>query len=178
MRQSLWTFKLFTIMEFEEEGAYLRQQQKKGWKLTGIRFPGIYFFERCDPMDVIYQLDYNKEGRDHKANYVQMFADCGWEYLFDYVGYSYFRKKATEMNENESIYCDDLSRLEMVERIFKSRMIPLLIIFFFVVLPGLFLHVTVKNPFLLIFSSALFLLYIVLFSHFASQYIHLKKRVG
>lgn len=40
-----------------------------------------YTFESCPPEDVIYQLDYNKEGLDHKDEYIQMFQDCGWEYV-------------------------------------------------------------------------------------------------
>ena len=31
--------------------------------------------------DVIYQLDYNADGLLHKEEYMQLFADCGWEYL-------------------------------------------------------------------------------------------------
>ncbi len=177
MKRNTWAFKFFTIMEFEEEGEYLREQQKKGWKLTSVRFPGIYTFERCAPADVIYQLDYNQEGRAHKANYVQMFKDCGWEYLFDYVGYSYFRKKATEIEENESIYCDDLSRLDMIRRIFKARMIPLLILFFSVILPSFFLHLNEKHSGLLIVSVMLFVVYVLIFTKFALQYIQLKRRL-
>lgn len=47
---------------------------------------------KCTPEDVVYQLDYNEEGLTHKDEYVQMFRDCGWEYIQDFGGYSYFRK--------------------------------------------------------------------------------------
>ncbi len=176
MKQTTWALKFFTIMEFEEEGEYLREQQKKGWKLTSVRFPGIYTFKRCAPADVIYQLDYNQEGRAHKANYVQMFKDCGWEYLFDYVGYSYFRKNATKIEENESIYCDNNSRLDMISRIFKARMIPLLFMFFLVILPNIFLHMHERVSFIYISFIALFVIYAVVFTKFAIQYIQFKRR--
>jgi len=48
---------------------------------------------------VVYQLDYNQEGRSHKEEYIQMFTDCGWEYLQDFVGYSYFRKPKAAMKK-------------------------------------------------------------------------------
>ena len=104
-------FRIFTIMEYDQEQEYLRQKHKEGWKLTKVGGFCVYHFEKCQPEDVVYQLDYNQEGIKQKAEYVQMFADCGWEYLQDYVGYSYFRKPAKEMNGDEEIFCDDQSRL-------------------------------------------------------------------
>lgn len=85
-------FRFFSILEYEEEQAYLRAMHQSGWKLLRVSGLCLYSFEACEPEDVVYQLDYNKDGLAHKAEYVQMFADCGWEYLQDYVGYSYFRK--------------------------------------------------------------------------------------
>ena len=51
-----------------------------------MKFPGLYHFEKCEPEDVTYQLDYNPEGIAHKAEYIQMFLDCGWEYMQDFAG--------------------------------------------------------------------------------------------
>ena len=103
----------------------------KGWRFTKATLLGIYHFEKCEPEDVVYQLDYNPDGIAHKEQYVQMFKDCGWEYIQDYFGYSYFRKPASEMAGDEEIFCDDESRLEMVKRIFFTRMVPLIVIFLF-----------------------------------------------
>ena len=65
---------------------------KLGWRFVEVKGLGMYYFEKCDPQDVVYQLDYNKDGLTHKDEYVRMFNDCGWEYIQDYAGYSYFRK--------------------------------------------------------------------------------------
>jgi hypothetical protein len=105
---------------------YLREMHKQGWifiKVTGL---GVYHFEECEPQDVVYQLDYNQEGLSHKTEYIQMFSDCGWEYIQDYVGYSYFRKAAAEMNGDEEIFCDDASRAAMMGRVFKGSLLPLI----------------------------------------------------
>lgn len=56
-----------------------------------------------------------------------MFEDCGWEYIRDFWGHSYFRKP-TEENEDESIFCDDESRLDMMKRMMIGRE-PFLLIF-------------------------------------------------
>ena len=102
-------FKWFSVPQYEQEQEYLRFMHSQGWKLVRISFPGFYHFEECTPEDVVYQLDYNREGDQNKSEYVKMFSDCGWEYLFDFVGYSYFRKPISNMQGSEEIFCKDLS---------------------------------------------------------------------
>ena len=70
---------------------------------------------------MVYQLDFNPEGISHREEYLQMFRDCGWEYLQEYMGYSYFRKPVSRMEgRDEEIFCDDASRLDMMKRVFKA----------------------------------------------------------
>lgn len=121
-------FRWFNIMEYEKEEKYLSKRHQEGWKFKRVTFPGIYTFERCEPEKVIYQLDYNKEGIKHQMEYVRMFEDCGWEYLTEFAGYNYFRKPADRMLQDEEIFCDDISRLDMVKRIFWGRVVPLIVI--------------------------------------------------
>lgn len=123
-------FKYFTITEYDKEQQYLTRRHKEGWKFIKVTGIGQYHFEKCEPEEVIYQLDYNQEGNCNQAEYTQMFADCGWEYITTYVGYSYFRKPVAAMNGEEEIFFDDSSKLEMMQRIFKGRMIPMFIVFF------------------------------------------------
>ena len=121
-------FRWFNIMEYEKEENYLSKRHQEGWKFKRVTFPGVYTFERCEPEKVIYQLDYNKEGIKHQMEYVRMFEDCGWEYLTEFDGYNYFRKPADKMQQEEEIFCDDISRLDMMNRIFIGRVIPLIVI--------------------------------------------------
>ena len=102
-------FRWFNIMEYEKEEKYLSKRHQEGWKFKRVTFPGIYTFERCEPEKVIYQLDYNKEGIKHQMEYVRMFEDCGWEYLTEFAGYNYFRKPVDRMQQDEEIFCDDIS---------------------------------------------------------------------
>lgn len=116
------TVKLFSVVDWEKEQNYLREMHRQGWKFVRLTALGVYHFEKCEPEDVIYQLDYNADGLAHKEEYVQLFADCGWEYLQDYLGYSYFRKSASQTDGAEEIFCDDASRLQLLERVGRGRM--------------------------------------------------------
>ncbi|MBQ2242140.1 MAG: DUF2812 domain-containing protein, partial [Clostridia bacterium] len=110
-------FRYFSIFEYEKEEQYLREMHKDGWKFLKVTGLGVYHFEKCIAEDVVYQLDYNRDAKKNREEYLQMFSDCGWEYLQSYAGYSYFRKPAAEMREDEGIFCDEESKLMMMERV-------------------------------------------------------------
>lgn len=173
MRNRKTKFKYFTIFEWKKEEDYLRLQHKNGWKFIKVNFIGMYHFEKCEPEDVIYQLDYNPEGRTHKDAYIQMFQDCGWDYIQDYAGYSYFKKAVSEKNGEEEIFCDDTSRLDMMKRVFKERMLPLVSIFFLIILPNIYLQSRIDTPLTHILTGTfigLFLVYLILFLWFGYQF--------
>ena len=180
MRKKKKEFKFFTIAEYEKEQAYLREMHSHGLKLHHIAGIGMYHFEECEPEDVIYQLDYNPEGIAHKEEYVKMFEDCGWDYIQDYAGWSYFCKPVGIMNGDESIFCDDESRLQLLNRVFRRRLVPLLVVFFLVLLPNLrhmpaiesLLDYIITIPYL-----ALLTLYLCIFAHFTMHYISFRKRM-
>ncbi len=159
--------KFFTIFECEKEQDYLRKMHNEGWKLVKVSGLCVYHFVKCQPEDVVYQLDYNKEGTKHKEEYVQMFRDCGWEYLQDYVGYSYFRKPVSQMNGEEEIFCDESSKLEMMDRVFKGRMIPLLVLFFLVVVPFFIIGIIQQEYIICCIYGIAIGFYLVLFIMFA-----------
>lgn len=174
--------KWFTISQYEEEAVYLREMHKQGWRLTKVTFPCFYTFEQCAPEDVVYQLDYNQEGIQQKAEYRQMFADCGWEYMFDFVGYSYFRKPAAAMQGEEEIFCDDESRLEMLKRVIVGRLLPLLILFCGVVIPQLMMNLmradtNIWAAFFVGVYVAILVLYIAIFARMGYDYLKLIKRI-
>lgn len=170
------TLKVFTICEYEKEQAYLRRMHGSGWKLMRMSWPCAYHFEKCSPEDVIYQLDYNQEGIAHRDEYVRMFSDCGWEYLQDFYGYSYFRKPASQMDGVEEIFCDESSRLQMMERVFRGRMIPLLALFLGVLLPGAIRTFCQGELLLAGGLAAIIALYLKIFVSFVRQYSRFRKR--
>ena len=168
-------FKWFTVFEYEDEENYLREMHKKGWKFIRVKGFGTYLFEKCTPEDVIYRLDYNQEGLKNKDEYVRMFTDCGWEHLQVFAGYSYFRKPASDMNADEGIFCDEESKVMMMERVMKGRMMPLAIIFFCFLMPQFVMHLTAQRYALAAFMGGLIGVYLFVFFLFARGYFKMKN---
>ena len=171
-------FKWFTIFEYEKEQDYLREMHKSGWKFIKVTGLGMYHFEKCTPQDVVYQLDYNQEGLAHKDEYLKMFEDCGWEYIQDFLGYSYFRKAVNDNGSTEEIFCDDDSRFQMMQRVMKGRMLPLLIIFLSVLLPQFFINLfSNDNYFITIIVGCILGMYLVIFATFLVKYIRYREHI-
>lgn len=171
--------KYFSIFEHEKEQKYLQEKHKEGWKFVLVTGLGTYHFEQCEPEDVVYQLDYNQDGLAHKEEYIQMFEDCGWEYLMDFYGYSYFRKPTSKMKEEEEIFCDENSRLEMMERVYKGRLLPLFIFFMTVLFPQFVLSVAVYHNYLLAaFLGGVLLIYLVIFVTYTVNHNRYKNKLG
>ena len=177
-------FKWFSIFQYEKEQEYLSQMHAKGWRLNRVSGPGFYHFDKCEPEEMVYQLDYNQAGADNQAEYLQMFKDCGWEYLFDYMGYCYFRKPVSKMQGRESIFCDDDSRLDMMKRVIKDRVITLIPLFCCVVLPN-FVRTFNHNDILRkagigfsIFFGLSFVLYVWIFVYSLVCYLKFKNKLG
>ena len=169
-------FKYFSIFEYEKEEKYLREMHKSGWRFLKVTGLGVYHFEKCIPADVIYQLDYNQDSKEHKDEYLQMFSDCGWEHIQEYAGYSYFRKPAAEMNGDEEIFCDNESKLQMMERVLKGRMLPLLIIFFCCLVPQFVIHTfSTHNYAAAGVIAGVLLLYIAVFTYAVVNYLKAKN---
>ncbi|MDE6219985.1 MAG: DUF2812 domain-containing protein [Lachnospiraceae bacterium] len=174
MKNTKTEIRFFPIPTWKKEENYLREQHQNGWKFVKLNGVCLYHFQKCEPEDIIYQLDYNPDSTSQKSEYIQMFRDCGWEYLQNYVGYSYFRKAASEMNgTEEEIFCDDTSRLDMMKRVFTGRMIPLLIIFFLIIIPQIIVQSRIHTPAhrsLMAIFCVMLCLYLGIFVSFAVSY--------
>ena len=160
--------RFFTISDCEDEEIWLRQKHKSGWKLINMIPPCFYVFESCTPEDVVYRLDY--KNNTENSDYFQLFQDYGWEYFNRSLGWLYFRKPVSETDTEQDveIFSDDVSRIDMVDHIVKTRMLPLIIIFFCCVLPNFIICLNESDPladFLTILFALLFLLYLYLFLH-------------
>lgn len=181
MKDSKKEIRFFSITQWKKEEEYLRAQHKMGWKFVKVNGLCLYHFQKCEPDDVVYQLDYNPDSMTQDQAYLQIFRDCGWEYLQNYAGYSYFRKPASAMDgTEEEIFCDDESRLDMMKRIFKRRVIPLIILFICVIIPQIIMqgqmHASFGDIFILVFGI-LAGLYLVLLASFGFSFWKYYKMV-
>lgn len=171
----------FTIADYEEEENWLRTQHKKGWKLVKTVIPCFYIFERCTPEDVAYRLDYKNNSEN--GDYFQIFKDFGWEYFNCCMGWLYFRKpiSQTDTEKDSEIFTDSSSRVNMVNHIFKTRMLPVMVLFFCCVLPNLIRSIEVTDSFsnvMVVILAIVAILDIFLITHCGLKLMRLKKKYG
>ena len=140
MGNSKTVLKFFTLPQYRKEENFLSDMNEKGWRFTHVTFPGFYHFEKSEPEQFSYRIDYNQEGRQNKTEYVKLFSDCGWEYICDFAGFSYFRKEGIAGEEREEIFCDESSRLDMMKRFFRGKIYLVIILFALLIIPQLLMN--------------------------------------
>ena len=128
-------YRIFTIADYEREALYFREMHAKGWKLRKVSYSILLFvvkytFEKCQPEQVSYQLDFYPMEKSERTSYLQLFKDCGWEHITDFNSFSYFRKAYSEIESDAEfeIYNDTAGKLAMVNRILSLRLVPVLLL--------------------------------------------------
>lgn len=136
MMEKKVVYRIATIADYDREALYLRKMHAEGWKLKEVTYSNLvvavkYTFEKCQPEQVSYQLDFYPMKKSDRASYLQLFKDCGWEHITDFNGFSYFRKlrSGIESDAEFEIYNDAAGKLAMVKRILTRRMLPILLLF-------------------------------------------------
>ena len=129
-------YRIFTIADYDREALYFREMHAKGWKLKKVSYSILLFavkytFEKCQPEQVSYQLDFYPMKTSDRTSYLQLFKDCGWEHITDFNGFSYFRKflAGIESDAEFEIYNDSTGKLAMVKRILIMRVFPIFLLF-------------------------------------------------
>ena len=129
-------YRIATIADYDREALYLRKMHAEGWKLKEVTYSILLFavkytFEKCQPEQVSYQLDFYPMKKSERASYLQLFKDCGWEHITDLNSFSYFRKAHSEIESDTEfeIYNDATGKLAIIKRILIMRMLPILILF-------------------------------------------------
>ena len=156
-------YRIFTIADYESEALYFREMHAEGWKLRKVSYSILLFvvkytFEKCQPEQVSYQLDFYPMEKSERSSYLQLFKDCGWEHITDFNSFSYFRKAHSEIESDAEfeIYNDATGKLDIVHRILRLRLLPVL--FFLSMLIPLFLKLLNERD---VFSGLVFLLAII-----------------
>ncbi len=165
--------RFFTIADFKEEEKWLQKMHRGGLKLVNMRSPCFFYFERCEPEDVVYQLDFRNRRDGDGVEYRQMFRDCGWEYVSSCMSFHYFRKSVSKMEGEEEIFSDNVSRIDLLGRIWKWRMMPIFVIFFGCILPQIHQGIVGRIPmdvffwmffvFLFIYLGLIFYVFLMFF---------------
>ena len=111
--------------QYEKEEIFLSKMAKAGWNFVKLH-KGIitkYEFDKCEPVDYIYQLDYINQEED-TPDYHQLFQDAGWEevYVWDgmYNGKWYYFRRVNSSEKAPRIFTDPESKLQMYDKLLKS----------------------------------------------------------
>lgn len=145
--------KIFTVDNFEKEELYLRRMAQKGWffkSYKGLR----YYFEKEEPQNTYYCIDYHSPYDGDKKEYLQLFKDSGWEPIFSFPildgEWIYFKKNSDKSGSTE-IFTDASSKIQLFRKI-KSRWLRFaMLLFICVFLPLLVSSIILKNPVLFFF---------------------------
>ena len=179
MKNTKTLFKFFTLFEYEEEEDFLEEQHKNGWKAVSYKIPGFYKFEKCQPEDMVYRIDFTNENGAKNSEYRQMFADNGWEFLWSVNGFSIFRKPGvSDSKNNNEIFTDNTSKLQMLQKIQQRRLLPLITIFLCAVLPNFVKGIngefgkTIGDNIITVFFGIMFILYSYVF---IKSFVKIKK---
>jgi len=135
MMEKKIVYRIFTIADYEREALYFREMHAKGWKLRKVSYSILLFavkytFEKCQPEQVSYQLDFYPMEKSERTSYLQLFKDYGWEHITDFNSFSYFRKAHSKVESAAEfeIYNDAAGKLAMVNRILRLRLVPVLLL--------------------------------------------------
>jgi len=108
-------FRVHWAWNNEKEESWLARMARDGWHLTAPR--GFFYrFEKGEPADVVYRMDYQSPGKFERKDYLGLFKDAGWEHIGEFSNWYYFRTKAGDGPAPE-IHSDPESKIAMYRRL-------------------------------------------------------------
>lgn len=112
------------------------EKHRQGYAFSGISFPISYTFDRVEPQEMIYKLEYTSLIKD-QDQYIHFVSEYGWEYVGTFFDFSYFRKPKTESTEEDDIFSDEESKIAHLDKILYSRGIAAMIALamWFIIIP-------------------------------------------
>ncbi len=176
--------KYFLLYEYEKEEQYLAKMHANGWRFVDTN-GFLYTFEKCEPEQVVYRIDFSGLAPENRDDYNAMFRDYGWEYLLSVQSHSYFRRPAEGLSaEEQDLFSDTETRLGIVRRMIFAKVGLLVFLLILIIVPNIlrFTGIVRKGSegkwgvTMLITYSLLLLIYICYISHAIRGYYRLKKK--
>lgn len=125
--------KSFGVHQYEEEEIFLSEMRAKGWKFVILHagLPSRYEFEKCEPEEYIYQLDFVETEKD-TPDYHQLYQDSGWDEIFTWPAlggkWYYFVRKKEEGMASQRIYTDQASKITLYNSLWKRYCLLFLVV--------------------------------------------------
>ncbi|MCH4014919.1 MAG: DUF2812 domain-containing protein [Solobacterium sp.] len=70
----------YFLTDYEDKEKWLHEMNRQGWQLTAAPFPYFYRFEKTEPQDIIWRLEFHPEA-ENREDYISMAEDYGWRCL-------------------------------------------------------------------------------------------------
>jgi hypothetical protein len=130
-RETIRKWKWIWGWEDDKEETWLHEMSLNGLHLRSVDAPGLYRFEKGQPKNYYYRLDFKSTPVNDFDEYCQLFVDAGWDHVEQYFGWQYFRKEA-HPGEIPEIFSDNASKIEKYKRLLGFLLIinPILLIGF------------------------------------------------
>lgn len=103
----------------DKETTWLNEMSGRGWAMKGF-FAGFYRFEKCEPGEYIYQIDFGDRMYDVSDEYRELMEDIGAEIVALWGYWIILRKRAAD--GPFELYTDPESMIEhytKIRRMFK-----------------------------------------------------------
>lgn len=112
-RRTRTLLRWFWAWEDDKEERFLEDMARQGWHL--VRGGILFQFERGEPREMRYRLDYRRGTQGQLRDYFALCSDAGWEYVYNFGGWRYFRSPAAR--QAPEIYTDAASRVGKYRRV-------------------------------------------------------------
>jgi hypothetical protein len=135
MKRTKW----FWPWQDEKEEGWLEEMSQTGWHLKSVQLPCVYTFDKGEPSQYTYRLDYMLVNKGKIHEYLQIFQDAGWEYISEMSNWRYWRKKVLN-GEIPEIFTDKESKIKKYQRLLA------IMAFFLVFLVLISINMLINQP--------------------------------
>jgi hypothetical protein len=108
-------FKVIWAWQDDKEEEWLSGMSRQGWHLYDTS-PCVYYFQRGEPLNVTYRLDYKLSVQKDYKDYLSLFKDAGWELVAVMANWHYYRIQPGNDTQPE-LYNDNRSKVEKYKRL-------------------------------------------------------------
>jgi hypothetical protein len=110
--QTTRTFRWFWAWQDRQQESWLESMSQEGWHLQSVGLL-TYTFERGEPQDYVYRLDYRSD--KDLQEYLEFVQGAGWQYIGKMSGWRYFRLPV-EAGQTTELYTDPESKIAKYKR--------------------------------------------------------------
>lgn len=169
--------RFFTLGQYPQEQAWLEEEAARGNILQKIKTPCFYWFQQETPQNLVYRYDFVPSGKTQE-DCIDLYEQYGWNYVGQINDFLLFvHSGAAKSRFIPELFSSQESRDEMVQRIIRKRMIPLLVLFVLLLLILLMLIVRRADPMVQIVMAVIVLFTGILDFSCLSDLFRIRSRI-